>query len=78
MIPGDVVNRYQTLSNTGTIQQDFTIKTTGAAVKGWTGGNLAEDANFEVAISACDVAWTLVAGGSTCPDGNKHDLGVSI
>ena len=73
MIPGDVVNRYQTLSNTGTIQQDFTIQTTGAAVKGWTGGNLAADANFEVAISACDVEWKLDGGGSTCP-AKQHDI----
>ncbi|MDP9101367.1 MAG: hypothetical protein M3N21_04380 [Actinomycetota bacterium] len=59
MLPGDFLYRYRTLTNTGSVSQTFTGATSGTGTLAGTGG-------LELKVDSCTVAWTTVAGVSTC------------
>jgi hypothetical protein len=60
LLPGDYAYRYRTLTNTGSLTQAFTGAVTGSGVLAATAGGLT------LAVDSCSVAWTTVAGVSTC------------
>jgi hypothetical protein len=61
VLPGNMITRYATLTNTGSIEQTFTLTTHGAT------NNLTDtEAGMQVKIQACSLAW--VAGACTAQD----------
>lgn len=60
LLPGDYAYRYRTLANTGSLAQTFTGAVTGSGVLATTAGGLT------LAVDSCSIAWTTVAGVSTC------------
>ncbi len=60
LLPGDYAYRYRVLSNTGSVSQVFSGAVSGAGTLATTAGGLT------IAVDSCSVAWTTVAGVSTC------------
>jgi hypothetical protein len=69
VLPGDTVVRYAALSNTGTIQQTFTVN-----VKGDTGGLTAAEDGLKVGVSSCTVPWV----DGVCTEGGGMPLATSF
>ncbi len=70
MLPGDFLYRYRILTNTGSVTQTMTGAVTNSGVLAGTGG-------LEMKVDSCSVAWTTVAGVSTCAGTPTSILGVT-
>ena len=64
VLPGNTITRYATLTNTGSIEQTFTLTTRGA-----TNDLTASETGMQVKIQACTVAWVdddcVIGAGAT-------------
>jgi hypothetical protein len=77
VLPGDSVVRYAALTNTGSIQQTFTVN-----VKGSTGDLTAAEDGLRVGVSSCTVPWvdgecTEGVGGTPLASSFITDSGVT-